>query len=199
MAAINVLVLGNDPFINHIAFDKIHPNVITLGVNRIWLKHIPDYFFFNDVPIITELNKNPGTLNQLKKKSFCFSSDWLGFKNPSVIPDWTAVYPRLYPTGLPDAVTTAISIFSKDLIVGKDITFYIAGVSLRWQEPSHFWKTLPYDSLNKHGEDWYAPRFEAVLKNFNRLKSSGIKMVSVTPNSALNKIMRYEKIENLYV
>jgi hypothetical protein len=199
MAAINVLVLGNDPFINTINFDKLDPRVITLGVNRIWLKHIPDYFFFNDTPIITELNKNPGVLDQLKKQSFCFSSDWLGFKDSSVIPDWTAIYDRLYPKGIPDSVTTSIGIFSKDLSANRDVTFYIAGVSLKWQEPSHFWKTEQYDSLNRHGQDWYAPRFEAILKNFDRLKSSGIKMVSVTPNSMLNKVMRYEKIENFYV
>jgi hypothetical protein len=198
MANVKVLVLGNDPFINQIDFNRLDPQVITLGVNRIWLKHIPDYFFFNDTPIITELDNNPSILDQLKKQSFCFSSDWLGFKDKSVIPDWTSIHDRLYPTGIPDSVTTSIGIFSKDLFANRDVTFYIAGVSLKWQEPSHFWKTTPYDSLNHHGEEWYTPRFAAILKNFARLKSSGVNMVSVTPNSMLNKVMRYEKIENLY-
>jgi hypothetical protein len=199
MKETKVLVLGNDPFINHIDFSKIDPAVITLGVNRIWLKHIPNYFFFNDGPIVTELANNPKTLSDLKANSFCFSSDWLVVKSPTLVPEWTTVYRRPYSTGLPDSVTTAISIFSRNLMANHNITFYIAGVSLKWQEPSHFWKTLPYESLNRHTEKWYRPRFELILKNFTRLKSSGVKMVSVTPNSMLNKVMRYEKIENFYV
>lgn len=197
--ATNVLVLGNDPFINHIDFFKLNPSIITLGVNRIWLKHIPNYFFFNDLPISNELKNYPDIVDRLKKESFSFSSDWISHKSTANVPDWTAIYERQYSTGLPDSVTTAISIFSKDIMPNKDITFYIAGVSLKWQEPSHFWKTLPHESLNQHDRQWYDPRFEAILKNFTRLKANGVKMVSVTPNSMLNKMMRYERIENLYL
>jgi hypothetical protein len=199
MATNNVLVLGNDPFINDINFDKLNPSIITLGVNRIWLKYIPNYFFFNDMPIATELENSPAVLSHLKENSLCFSSDWLRYNASEPIPEWTTVYDRLYPTGIPDSVTTAIGIFLKDLTPNHTTTFYIAGVSLKWQEPSHFWKTVPYESLNHHGEEWYTPRFAAILKNFARLRSSGVNMVSVTPNSMLNKVMRYEKIENLYI
>jgi hypothetical protein len=198
MKTTSVLVLGNDPYINQIDFSKLSPDIITLGVNRIWLKHIPDYFFFNDSPIITELDNHPDILDHLKKQSFCFSSDWLGHNNPNIIPDWTAIYHRLDSKRFPDSVTTAISIFAKDIMPDKNIVFYIAGVSLKWQEPSHFWKTLDHDSLNNHTEEWYTPRFTSIIKNFNSLKNSHIKMVSVTPNSMLNKIMRYETIGNLY-
>lgn len=198
MRPTKILVLGNDPFINNINFSKLDSSLTTLGVNRIWLKHIPNYFFFNDIPIATELNNYPEILEKLKKESFSFSSDWLTIRNSGQVPEWTSIYNRLYPNVFPDSVTTAIDIFSKDILRTKNITFYIAGVSLRWQEPSHFWKTLPHKSLNHHTEEWYTPRFDSILKNFTRLKSHGIKMVSVTPNSMLNKIMRYEKIENLY-
>lgn len=200
--ATNVLVLGNDPFINNIDFFKLNPSIITLGVNRIWLKHIPNYFFFNDFPIATELSKNPKTLQKLQEDSHCFSSDWLKImseKNNLSVPEWTTIYHRLYPTGIPDSVTTSMSIFSKDIMPNKDITFYIAGVSLKWQEPSHFWKTLPHESLNQHDAEWYEPRFASILRNFVRLQIHGVKMVSVTPNSMLNKMMRYERIENLYL
>jgi hypothetical protein len=51
MEKLKVLVLGNDPQINDIEFDRLDKNIITLGINRIWLKYIPDYFFFNDYEI----------------------------------------------------------------------------------------------------------------------------------------------------
>jgi hypothetical protein len=198
MKKYNVLVLGNDPTINQIDFSRLSPNIITLGVNRIWLKHIPNYFFFNDIPIAMEINKQPEILNKLKTESFCFSSDWLVKKSSAYVPDWTTVYSRLDSSSFPDSVTTAISIFSKDIMPHHNITYYIAGVSLKWMQPSHFWKELNYPSLNTHNASWYAPRFKAISQNFTKLKRSHIEMVSVTPNSMLNKIMRYENINNLY-
>lgn len=64
-----VLVLGNDPQINSIDFEKIHPNIVTLGVNRIWLKFIPNYFFFSDLIISNELSRYPEKLEELKRNS----------------------------------------------------------------------------------------------------------------------------------
>jgi hypothetical protein len=199
MAGVKVLVLGNDPNINSIDFSKLDPSVITLGVNRIWLKHIPTYFFFNDIQIATELQAQPEILAQLKEKSICYSSDWLAVNNPKLTPpNWTTIYNRPEPRSFPDSVSTAVSIFNTQFLQNKDITFYIAGVSLRWMEPSHFWKMENYESLNKHNQDWYNPRFAAILRNIARMRATGTKMISVTPNSMLNKVMRYEKIENLY-
>jgi hypothetical protein len=199
MAETRVLVLGNDPNINDIDFSKLDPSIITLGVNRIWLKHIPHYFFFNDIQIATELQSQPNILTILKEKSVCYSSDWLKVNNPKLKPPkWTTIYPRLEPKSFPDSVSTAISIFDRCLLPNANITFYVAGVSLRWMEPSHFWKTDGYQSLNNYDSTWYNPRFAAILRNITRMRATGTKMISVTPNSMLNKVMRYENINNLY-
>jgi hypothetical protein len=200
MAKVKVLVLGNDPQINSIEFDKLHPQIITLGVNRIWLKYIPNYFFFNDIDIIRELSRRPEDTAKLIQKSTIFSSDWLtrDGKFKDIIPSWVKIYHRPSIHQLPDSITTGLQLFSKHYIPSSECTFYIAGVSLMWQEPSHFWKDFDYTAENKMDAEWYTPRFTAMLDNFKKLKRLNYDIVSVNPKSALNKYFRYENIGNLY-
>ncbi|CAB4159534.1 hypothetical protein UFOVP699_270 [uncultured Caudovirales phage] len=198
MKKIKVLVLGNSPQINQINFEKLDPTIITLGVNRIWLKHIPNYFFFHDLIISNELGRYPEILNTLRESSTIISSDWITKNKTNEIPEWTKVYPRLFKRHFPDSVTTSIQILSR-YVIDCDITFYVAGVTLTWQEPSHFWKELEYSANNYANRDWYSPRFNMTLNNFKYLKSLKYDIVSVTPNSQLNKVFRYENIENLYL
>lgn len=199
MRKIKVLVLGNSPQINQIEFEKLDPNVVTLGVNRIWLKHEPNYFFFHDSAILSELNQYPEKLSSLRDKSVIFSSDWLK-KNKSInYPDWIEQYRRTNKGRFPDSITTSIQIFSRQILKNNNITFYVAGTTLTWNEPSHFWKEFEYPSLNQADSKWYIPRFNAILSNFKHLKSLKYDIVSVTPNSRLNKVFRYENIENLYL
>jgi hypothetical protein len=201
MEKLKVLVLGNDPQINDIEFDRLDKNIITLGINRIWLKYIPDYFFFNDYEIAQELLLNQEELAKIKSNSFTFSSDWLvtrSKRNGKTIPNWISTYRRPNQSRFADSVTTAIELFRTNFHKNTNITFYVAGVSLRWRNPSHFWKELDYSGLNRHGEDWYAPRFEKILDNFKYLKKLKYDIISVNPDSNLNKVFRYENIENLY-
>jgi hypothetical protein len=201
MEKLKVLVLGNDTQINEIQFDRLPKNIITLGVNRIWLKHTPNYFFFNDYEMIKELRAHPEHLAKIKTYSTSYSSDWLLSqlrKKGQPIPTWLKIYQRPNKTKFPDSITSAIEIFRANLQKSSEVTFYVAGVSLRWQNPSHFWKELDYTSLNRHGENWYTPRFNLILENFKRLKSLNYDIVSVHPDSSINKLFRYENIGNLY-
>jgi hypothetical protein len=200
MRTTKVLVLGNDPQINTIDFDRLDPSVITLGLNRIWLKYLPNYLFFHDFHIVLELMRNPEKLAQLQASSKIFSSTWLYKKNVNMkAPSWISdVYPIPNKGQFPDSATNAIQLFSNNLSNGQPIRFYLAGISLKWQEPSHFWKELEYNSMNFAKEDWYFPRFNMMFDNFKKLKTLNYKIISVTPNSKLNKIFRYENIENLY-
>jgi hypothetical protein len=194
-----VLVLGNDPQINSIDFEKIHPNIVTLGVNRIWLKFIPNYFFFSDLIISNELSRYPEKLEELKRNSTIYSSDWLQKNIKNKIPGWTKVYSRKNTRLFPDSISNAIDLFNANYIPNS--IFYIAGVSLKWQDPSHFWKKSNSSSNqigHSVGADWYLPRFEKIKFNMQLLKSKGISMVSVNPNSSLNSFLRYESIETLY-
>jgi len=201
MKKTKVLVLGNDPQINSIDFDRLDPSIITLGVNRIWLKYLPNYFFFHDWDIVTELNNKPETLAKLITTSKIFSSDWYRYyKKP--IPTWVDLKerPNAQKRAFPDSITTSMWIFKNYYTQHLSCEYYIAGVSLKWQEPSHFWKTEPnYISKNKFGERWYSSRFLKTLNNFKTLHSSGYKMISVNENSLLNKIMRYQSMDTLYL
>lgn len=195
-----VLVLGNSNFINYIEFNKLQPNILTFGVNRIWLKYFPNYFFFQDKPILTELNSDIISRSKLVAKSVCFTSDLISNSN-IILPNWLRKYPRQNRRPFPDSITTGLSILSNKILPNKlnDYTFYIAGVSLKWEEPSHFWKEIKgCENLNTNDRNHYDIRFAKMMDNFKRLKAHGFNMVSVTPDSNLNKIMRYENISNLY-
>jgi len=198
-----ILVLGNSPDINDIEFDKLDPRIKTIGVNRIWLKHYPDYFFFNDWDIVEELNMSENEISRIKltQKSLCYSSTWLRRSAKSLIPNWVRIYAIENRRLFPDSVSNSIRIFRDQFLKGipsSDYVFYIAGVRLNWCEPSHFWKQEGYSGLNNRDRSWYDKRFQSIFNNFVNLKDSGIKMISVTPGSRLNKIMRYENISNLY-
>jgi hypothetical protein len=192
-----ILVLGNGPSINNINFKLLDPSITTFGVNRIWLKHYPDYYFFHDRDILVELNRDKKLLANVMKNSTCFTSDWFT-KSKMKKPNWLRIYSRTDRTAFVDSVTTGMRIMGRYMIDPHEYVFYIAGVHLKWMEPSHFWKSMEYDGLNKNDKNWYAPRFARTLKNFKTLQTLGFKMVSVTPNSKLNSIMRHENVHNLY-
>jgi hypothetical protein len=198
MQKTRVLLLGNSPQINEIQFDLLQEGIITLGLNRIWLKHIPDYFFFHDLIISNELSRQPEILAQLIQNSTIFSSEWIRKNKNNVIPKWTTSYPMPPSQGFPDSASLSIQIFSKHIMKSKRVSFYVAGVPLLWQEPSHFWKQLEYSPSAAGDKAWYDHRFPKMLQNFRTLKNLGYDITSVTPGSALNKLFRYESIENLY-
>lgn len=199
MSKKKVLVLGNGPQISNIKFDKLDPNIITLGINRIWLKHYPNYFFFHDYEILKELNNEPIHKVKLRSISKSFSSDWID-RSGKDSPSWVTKYSRLNRRNFPDSITTSIPILIHRILSESpsNVQLYLAGVNLKWTNPSHFWKSSDFDSLNKHNKEWYSIRFQKMLHNFKQLRTLGYNMVSVTPDSNLNKIMRYINISNLY-
>lgn len=198
MKKTSVLVLGNDPQINEIDFSRIQPDIITLGLNRIWLKMNPSYFFFNDLIIANELASHPEALAKLRQHSIIFSSDWIHKGKAQAVPKWITVHPRENRYLFPDSATNSIELLKKKYLPTSECVFYLAGISLTWKEPSHFWKSPTFSSKNTADSTWYLPRFEKMFDNFKTLKSKGYNIVSVTPNSKLNKLFRYESIENLY-
>lgn len=197
-----ILVLGNDPQINQINFKLLDSDVITIGVNRIWLKHIPNYFFFTDIPIFRELSLHTEIFNKLIETSKWYSSEWIRqcfIKSRTPIPPWIKIYQRrIGNRSLPDSVTSAIQIFHQEHLIKPPYSFYVAGVSLKWQHPSHFWQSLDYKSLHTPTQEWYNPRFDKIYSNFEILKQMGLSIVSVHPNSRLNNLFRYENVRTLY-
>ena len=195
-----VLILGNSPYINQIKFDLLDPNVITVGVNRIWHVYNPNYFFFHDYEILDELRNHREEFQQLRKDSTFISSDWLKYrarKGNRMIPSYIKVHKRVNPRQFPDSVTTALQIMGTYYLPKQYYSFYVAGVSLRWQEPSHFWKEKK-ETSNNNGKKWYSPRFERMMENWRQMQTQNYNIYSVEPGSRLNRRFRYVKIENLY-
>lgn len=198
-----ILIIGNDPSIDQIDFTRLDPNIITVGTNRAWMKLLPNYLFFHDPKIFQELEQNPKRLSDLISHSNIIASDWLKHtcRNAKVkVPNYLKVYERPNKRKYVDCVTTAMDILDRKLFLKRDTIYYIAGVSLTWKSPSHFWKKNPVEGIgNKNDKVWYDKRFGLTYDNFVDLKNRGFKMVSVTPDSKLNKLLRYENIGNLYV
>lgn len=193
-----VLILGNGLDINNIKFDMLPKKIKTVGVNRIWLKHFPDYYFYHDSQIMKEIDRDLVLKSKIISKCKCYTSDWLESRTNKV-PEYLTVVKRTCPRMFVDSVNTFMRILiSENVFNVSDTVFYIAGVPLKWTDPSHFWKEMEYDSLNKQDEAWYSNRFKRMMRNFQNLKMLGVKLISVTPQSNLNKIMRYESIDNLY-
>lgn len=197
-----VLVIGNDPSINEIEFDRIDPSIVTVATNRAWLKLIPDYLFFHDIAILNELKKNKSVLGELMKNSKLITSDWLKIqcvRNKVDFPKSVRLYHRPNRYKYVDCVSTAIEILDRYVYKEDFIEYYIAGVSLTWKNPSHFWKIDPIKGIgNTRGPSWYNPRFDRTYSNFVDLKSKKFKIKSVTPSSRLNKIFQYVNVGNLY-
>lgn len=198
-----ILVLGNGPQINDIDFSRLDPTITTIGVNRIWLRYIPDYFYFHDYPILRELNEDANEITRIKliDQSECYSSEWLKRSIQGPIPNWLRVHTMRDRSAFPDSVSNAVRIFRDNHIKhspSSDYQFYFAGVNLKWTDPSHFWKSENHNFSNKHDRNWYDVRFDRMYSNFEKMKNLDYKMISVTPNSRLNKLMRYESIGNLY-
>jgi len=197
-----ILIIGNDPSIDQIDFTRLDPNIITVGTNRAWMKLLPNYLFFHDPKIFQELEQDSKRLEDLKSHSKIIASDWLKqtCRNTKVkVPDYLQIYQRPNKRKYVDCVTTVMDILDRNLFSKRDVIFYIAGVSLTWKSPSHFWKKNPIEGIgNKNDKVWYDKRFDLTYKNFLDLKDRGFKMVSVTPDSKLNKLLRYENIGNLY-
>ncbi len=194
-----VLVLGNGIDINNIKFDLLPKSIKTVGVNRIWLKHFPDYYFYHDVQIMKEIDRDLVLKSKIISKCKCYTSDWFESRIKKV-PEYLTIVNRSNPRIFVDSVNTFMrALISENIFDISNTTFYIAGVSLKWTNPSHFWKELEYNSLNEQDEKWYINRFKKMLWNFRHLKMLGVNLISVTPQSNLNKIMRYENINNLYI
>jgi hypothetical protein len=190
-----LLVLGNSPQINDIEFDKLDPSIVTFGVNRIWLKHFPNYFYFHDSPLLKEIEGDRILKSKLISSSLCFSSDYLNLKP---CPGWIDVHNRVNRGSYPDSVTTGLQILFNKYLDASEYTIYVAGTSLNWSDPSHFWKQIDYRCSHNPSKQWYVPRFELMFNNWKRLKDLGYNVISVTPGSRLNKLFRSEGIENLY-
>ena len=125
-----VLILGNGPDINEIDFTRLKGEVKTAGVNRIWLKHFPDYLFYHDPEIMWEIEMDPFIKYKLIAKCKCYASDWIYMNTPRP-PAYLNIVNRRNRKAFVDSVTTFMRILIQENVFSIDNTiFYIAGMAV---------------------------------------------------------------------
>ena len=198
-----VLILGNSNQINDINFNKLDGKITTIGVNRIWYKYSPNYLVFSDTEIYKEL-KEQKAFDKLKDTNIIVS-EWIKRKGNAkiaqeILNDKRIRMYKIFPhLKFPDSVCSAIHIYHNFLRKDTRVRYYIAGVDLYYnQSKNHFW-TGEYKTNNKHGKDWYEPRFKRMLENYTKFKQDGLDIVSVNPHSELNRLFPKKDIKELYV
>lgn len=205
------MVIGNDSTVNSIDFNKLKrtKNLITIGVNRIWHKFMPNILFFVDAEIVQEimevyddcdLNCYPINLDRMCR---CRLKDCefmtvrrKCIKYPAIMKFLSTVKTNFIECKTSNSVFGVLEYICHNSIKS---TIYIAGVSLKWSKDHHFWKNEKrYNIYNDKGAQWYNPRFKKALDNIVRLHWQFKNLISVNPKSALNKHIPYFNIELLY-
>jgi hypothetical protein len=202
-----ILIIGNDHNMNDINFAKLKRNtkLVTIGLNRIWHKYIPDYLFFSDIIILHELMKHPDIF---EKCNLVTSNRIYRKKNSHVLIDKLVADGKLqvFAKGIRVnsnySAINAIGIAKVHLFPNDNCKFYLAAMSLRYNPKlNHFWekKRSVVRTLKPHQltAKWYIPRLNEQFLILRNLK--GIyNIISVTPNSQLNGPYNYKNIKQLY-
>jgi hypothetical protein len=204
----NIIVVGNDKYADQFDYQKIKnssQNPDLVGVNRMFYIYNPDYLFFHDLDVLREMIDYPINFNEYN----LISTDWLkqGLENKSTLLQNKVheleqsgilnVYKRTVHK-FPDSVTNAIRIASNYLYPDYDLHFYVVAVSLKWDNTrSHFWRGK-YNTYNNKHRKWYEARFKNMFRNFQALKKEKYNIYNCTPNSRLNDLFKFKRIEKFY-
>lgn len=203
-----IIIVGNDKYADKYNYNKIMNSKLSpvlIGINRFFYITNPHYLFFHDLDILREMMNNEVDFNNFN----ILTTNWIekGIENkPQDIQDKlkqlknddiVTKYKR-EPNRFPDSVTTAIKIINNELYQDFNLEFYILGVSLKWDNKrSHFWRDK-HNTYNNKSRKWYERRFKYMLNNFRELKNNNYNIYSCTPNSELNKLFPFKRIEYFY-
>lgn len=197
----HVLILGNDKTLNYLKYAEFNDGVIIVGINRAHEIVKTDYTFFGDNPIFDEIyEKEDGNMEQILKYNLV-TSDWI-YKDDTEheMKQWVddgviRMHTRERKNSFPDSVTIGLEYFNR--LFEGNVTFYVYGVSLRYDEKeNHFW--TKHKGKKEPGKDWSEPRFNRILRNFRKLKAEGTyDIVSVSKDSRINDIFEYQDVKML--
>jgi len=191
----NFLILGNGADINELDFDKIDEGLITAGVNRIYMKFMPEYYYIYDLVdimpdfpdkecrIITHTSKLQQYLHDTVNNTNVFMS--------YPMPEYTQKFVlngQEYKCNH-SSVNMLIRILNNYIYKGFENIFYICGVPLL-ENIGHFYD----DSINKTSQKV----LDKIYNDFIRLKHNGHKIISCMKKSLLNELFPVENKEILY-
>lgn len=189
-----ILVFGGAPDINDFPFDKIPDDVVTYGVNFIWMKYVPNYIFFiDDVVSKAILAKNPNHFNNTtilipqKRQHNPHTRKLIGSKVKTRIVGGIKLR-----NSISAVLEYIINIHRNELI-----TIYIAGVQCVFDPKNHhFTKDIKTywgkrASTTSAALSWYKPRFKILYDTIRIMvnKNKNVEFINITPNSKLKNIM----------
>jgi hypothetical protein len=204
----HILLFGNGPEINNIDFESLdyvrngNSDIVTAGVNRIWRRYMPDYFFFIDGDIVRELIAKSV---QRPEGSEWFSSDFL-FKNEGRpgTPDETEQFYEYFQTNsihlLPrpwqhtrrlNSMLWSIIYLNKFIFFKEKCRFYLFATPLRIVEKDdhHFW-AKDTDTIYQLTPDRMEGYFRSHVRGLQELSSAGYDIYSATADSLANNYLQ---------
>lgn len=183
-----ILLLGNGADINDIDFTKIDDSFIIAGVNRIYKKYIPEYYFIYDlIEIMPEIPDNVTTIHTVKNKYHQYiEHDTSDKRNKTFVINDYSYYTQIF--NIQDKVLqcnfSPVNFLIRlidDILFMNDVNyFYIAGVPLL-ENVGHFYD----ESINKTEQK----TLDKIYNDFLRLAYKNYHMISVMKESKLNNIL----------
>lgn len=180
----NILILGNGADINELDFNKIDDEFITAGVNRIYFKYMPEYYFIYDLIDIMpdfpkkeyEIYTHTSKLSQYLRENVNNKTIFTAFPFPEYIHNHSAV-------------NMLIRAMNDYVYEGEDNYFYICGCPLL-ESKGHFYD----ESINTTSQK----TLDGIYEDFVKLKRKGYKLISCMEASKLNDLFPMENKEILY-
>lgn len=192
-----ILILGNGADINDIDFSRVDSSFITAGVNRIYKKHIPEYYFIYDLKdIVPELPDTVTNIHTVKNKyEELLRDNTKDLTNKTFIINEYNNYSKVF--NIHDAVLdcnfSAVNYLIRlldDIIYKDDINyFYICGCPLL-ESVGHFYD----ESINATPQK----TLDNIYKDFLRLAYKKYNMISLMKQSKLNNILPVYDKDILY-
>jgi hypothetical protein len=191
----NFLILGNGLDINEIDFETIDINLISGGVNRIYFRFIPEFYFIYDLVdimpdfplkeywIYTYTPKLSEYLRENVNKKTIFTS----FPFPEYTQDFT-INGKNKNCNF-SALNMLIRVLNDYLYKGDNNYFYICGCPLD-EKIGHFYD----ESINQTSQK----TLDNIYNDFIRLAWNNYKIISVMEESKLNDLFPNEDKNILY-
>ena len=191
----NFLILGNGADINELDFDKISESFITGGVNRIFYKFIPDFYYVYDLINIMQdfpiknycLMTHNSKLSEYMRENVNNTNIFSCFPVPEYTEEFN-INGQDYKCNH-SAVNMLIRILNDYIYCDDDNYFYICGVPLLESE-GHFYD----ESINSTPQKV----LDKIYNDFIRLKHKGYNIISLMEKSKLNDLFTVESKEILY-
>ena len=190
------LIFGTGKDINKISFGKIDKSFITAGVNRIFKKFIPDYYFVYDLdilgPILPDAVKvvytHPDKLAEYFRLYKNYKQNFCTYYDADYMPSYV-LNGKQYDCGH-GSINYLIRMLNNYLYKDDENIFYIAGVPLL-EGTGHF-----YD--DNHDTTSVQKALDRFYNDFMRLKNMGYNIVSLMKKSKLNDLFPIENIKMIY-